>query len=170
MQPTRKLRFLALLVVLAAVPPAHADAPAAPDVYLGLLAGRWDFDGTLRGKPVHYHVEGRWVLANGWMRLALVDAARPPGYRADVYLGFDDKEGDYIIHWLDQFGAQGARVVGSGKRQGQKLVVVFPYAWGAFRDTFDLAADGDGGTLLLESQEKDGSWSTFASYTLKRRH
>jgi len=167
---TARLCALGLLLVLACVPPAGADPSVARDPYLGLLAGRWDFTGTLRGKPVHYHVEGRWVLASGWMRLALVDAARPPGYQADVYLGFDAKAGDYVIHWLDQFGAPGARVVGSGKRAGQKLVVLFPYEWGAFRDTFELAADGSGGSLLLESQEKDGSWSTFASYTLKRRH
>jgi hypothetical protein len=170
MPKTLKLRSLAPLLVCVPLALARAaEPPAAPDAYLGLLAGHWDFTGTLHGQPVHYHVEGRWVLADGWMRLALVDVGKPPAYRADVYLGFDEKAGDYISHWLDQFGAPGARVVATGKRDGQKLVLLFPYEWGAFRDTFDLAADGSGGTLLLESQEKDGSWSTFASYTLKRR-
>jgi hypothetical protein len=42
------------------------------------------------------------------------------------------------------------------------------YAEGAFRDTFTLAADGSSGSLLIEAQEKDGGWSTFASYTLTR--
>jgi hypothetical protein len=82
--------------------------------------------------------------------------------------GFDPKGGDYIAHWLDQFGAAGARVVATGKRDGQTLVLLFPYTEGQFRDTLTLAADGSSGTLLLESQEKDGSWSTFASYTLTR--
>lgn len=171
----KKLKLWSLSLLLACGPLALARAaapPAAPppDAYLGLLAGRWDFTGTLRGQPVHYHVDGRWVLSNGWMRLVLVDVGKPPAYSAEVYLGFDEKAGDYIGHWLDQFGAPGARVVATGKRDGQKLVLLFPYEWGAFRDTFNLAADGRGGTLLLESQEKDGTWSTFASYTLKRRH
>ena len=38
----------------------------------------------------------------------------------------------------------------------------------AFRDTLALAADGASGSLLLESQQNDGSWSTFASYRLTR--
>ena len=31
-----------------------------------------------------------------------------------------------------------------------------------------VAADGNSATLLLESQEKDGSWSTFARYRMTR--
>ena len=56
----------------------------------------------------------------------------------------------------------------AGRREGQKLVLLFPYAEGAFRDTLVVAADGNFATLLLESQEKDGSWSTFASYRMTR--
>jgi hypothetical protein len=170
MQLKLKSFSLALLLGCACLPLARADPPPALDEYLGLLAGRWDLTGTLLGKPVRYDGEGHWVLENGWLRLSLLDAGNPPAYRAEVYLGFDARAGDYIVHWLDQFGAAGARVIGSGKRDGQKLLVIFPYAEGAFRDTFDLAADGSGGTLLIESQHKDGHWTTFASYTLKRLH
>jgi hypothetical protein len=46
------------------------------------------------------------------------DLSRPSKYQADVYLGFDAKAGDYIAHWLDQFGAAGARVVASGGLRG----------------------------------------------------
>ncbi len=146
---------------------AHRARPA-PDPFLAQLAGPWDFAGTLRGKPVHYRVEGRWVLHHGWLRLALADVAKPPAYVADVYIGFDAHAGDYVAHWLDQFGAAGARVAASGTRQGQTLVLLFPYVEGAFRDTFTLAADGGSGSLLIEAQQQDGSWSTFASYTLTR--
>jgi hypothetical protein len=172
MRPTLQRAAVALLIACAYLAPARAaPPPAAPtDAYLGLLVGRWDYTGTLLGKPVRYHGAGRWVLANGWLRLSLVDAARPPAYRAEVYLGFDAKAGDYIAHWLDQFGAAGARVLATGKREGQKLVLLFPYTEGAFRDTFELSQDGSGGSLLIEAQEKDGHWSTFASYTLTRAH
>jgi hypothetical protein len=50
----------------------------------------------------------------------------------------DSKANDFIAHWLDRFGAPGARVVARGERTGQQLIVVFPYAEGAFRDTFPL--------------------------------
>jgi hypothetical protein len=36
------------------------------------------------------------------------------------------------------------------------------------RDTLTLAADGASGTLLLESEEKDGGWSTLACYRMRR--
>jgi hypothetical protein len=47
-------------------------------------------------------------------------------------------------------------------------VLLFPYEEGAFRDTLTLANDGRSGSLLIESQEKDGHWLQFASYTLTR--
>jgi hypothetical protein len=162
----------AALLALTLAVTAHAAAPTAPpgaDPFLALLAGPWDMVATVPGKPAwHQRGEGRWVLKEGWLCLSIIDTASPPAYQASVYLGFDPKGGDYIAHWLDQFGAAGARVVATGKRDGQTLVLLFPYTEGQFRDTLTLAADGSSGTLLLESQEKDGSWSTFASYTLTR--
>lgn len=142
-------------------------ASAAEDAFLAQLAGRWQLVGTVKGQPVTARGEGRWVLKDAWLCFTLIDRA-PPGYRAQIYLGADPKAGDYVVHWLDQFGAAGARVAGSGKRDGQQLVLHIPYAEGAFRDTLTLAADGRSGTLLLEAQEKDGHWSTFASYRLQR--
>jgi hypothetical protein len=144
-----------------------APAPAA-DPFLAQLVGSWELPGTVRGQPVHHRAQGRWVLNAGWLCLSLTDTATTPAYQAEVYLSFDSQQHDYIVHWLDQFGAAGARVVGRGQRQGQQLVLLFPYAEGAFRDTLTLAADGRSGTLLLESQETDGHWATFASYRLQR--
>jgi len=168
---TLRLKSVALLLAMTAA--ATADAAPAPavaaDPFLARLEGDWDMVGTVQGKPVRHHGTGRWVLKNGWLCLSIVDAGSPPAYEASVYLGFDKRAHDYIAHWLDQFGAAGARVVGTGQREGQTLVVLFPYGEGAFRDTFSLAADASNGTLLLESQEKDGRWSTFASYRLTRQ-
>jgi hypothetical protein len=77
-----------------------------------------------------------------------------PGYEASVYFGYDDHAHDYIAHWLEQFGAAGARVVATGRRDGQTLVLAFPYPEGALRDALELAADGNSGSLLLESQDE----------------
>jgi hypothetical protein len=167
-QSLRMLQSLALALWLTTGAASAAPVARPADPFLAQLSGRWDMTGTVSGKPVHQHGEGRWVLKGAWLCLTIVDAASPPSYVASVYLGFDRRQHDYIAHWLDQFGAAGARVVATGRREGQTLVLLFPYAEGAFRDTFTLAADGASGTLLLESQAKDGGWSTFASYRLTR--
>lgn len=147
-----------------------AGAPAATrDAFLDRLAGHWLMKGTVGHTAVSYDADGRWMLADGWLRLSLIDAAKPPAYEADVYLGFDPKAGDCVVHWLDRYGAAGARVVGVGHRREQTLVFEFPYAESTFRDTLTLAEDGAAGALLIESIEPAGHVSTFASYTLTRR-
>ncbi|MGO9930877.1 MAG: hypothetical protein ACLPV8_03565 [Steroidobacteraceae bacterium] len=122
--------------------------------------------GTLGGKPVRYVAHGRRVLKGGFVELHMIDVGPPPQYEAEVFIGFDPKANDYIAHWLDRFGAPGARVVARGERQGQRLVLTFPYAEGEFRDTFTWQPATLSWSLLLESQRQGGSWSTFASYTL----
>ena len=159
----------ALLLPLATA--AAADRPAAPerDAFLDQLAGDWALTGHVRDTPVRYRGRAEWVLEDGWLRFSLVDAAAPPSYAAHVYLSYDPKAGDYVAHWLDRFGAAGARVVGIGHRVDQTLVLTFPYAESTFRDTLTIAADGASGSLLLESRNAAGEWSTFAAYTMKRR-
>jgi len=145
---------------------ATGTSPA--QAYLDALQGSWVMQGSVGKQPVVYQASGERVLNGGFLRLHMVDTAKPPQYQADVFLGYDATADDYVVHWLDQFGAVGARVVASGRRDGDRLVVTFPYAAGAFRDTFTRSAATDSWTLLLESQAKTGAWSTFASYTLQR--
>ena len=154
-------------LLLAVWLPAAAATPE-PTHLLATLAGDWDLAGTVLGKPAHYRAQGRWVLHGGWLEFSMVDLATPPGYEARVFIGYDAKAGDYVAHWLDRFGAAGARVTATGSGQDGTLVLLFPYAEGAFRDTLSLAPDGASGSLLLEAQKTDGSWSTFASYQMKR--
>jgi hypothetical protein len=145
-----------------------ADAPSPDEAYLNALQGPWTMDGVLGGDPVSYVASGERVLDGGWLKLQMVDAHAPPQYQADVFLGYDSKAGDYVVHWLDRFGAAGARVAGTGRREGERLVVTFPCAEGAFRDTFVRVLATNSWTLLIESQEPGGEWSTFARYTLVR--
>jgi hypothetical protein len=81
-------------------------------------------------------------------------------------LGFDARAGDYVGHWLDRFGAAGARVVATGKRDGDTLVMHFPYPEAAFKDTFVFDSHAQTWVLTLESQAPGGAWSNFATYTL----
>jgi hypothetical protein len=144
------------------------DAPSSDEKYLDDLQGQWIVQGTIGGKPVTYHADGQRVLDGAWLKLHMVDAGEPPRYQADVFLGYDPKARDFVVHWLDRFGAAGARVVATGHRDRERLVFSFPYAEGAFRDTFQRDKPNGTWTLLLESQQKDGTWSTFANYKLTR--
>jgi hypothetical protein len=154
--------------LLAGMLTAAAIAAPADEAYLDALRGPWTMTGTVMSQPVRYRAMGERVLKGSFLRLRMIDAARPPQYQAEVFLGYDVKAGDYVVHWLDEFGAAGARVVGTGHRDGERLVIDFPYADGAFHDTFTHDPTAGTWTLLLESREKDGRWSTFASYRLER--
>jgi hypothetical protein len=68
------------------------------------------------------------------------------------------------------YHAGGARVVGTGKRNGSQLVMIFPYSSGAFRDTFTFLSESGTWSVQLESQQQNGTWSTFATYTPVRPH
>ncbi len=166
----RSTLSIAMLLFATFASQIRADAQTSDNdnAYLNQLQGTWDMSGTFGGKPVHYHASGERVLQDGFLRLHMIDAQPKPQYEADVFIGFDAQHHDFIAHWLDRFGAAGARVVASGKREGPRLIMIFPYASGAFRDTFTFASETGAWSLLLESQEHNGTWSTFATYTLTR--
>jgi hypothetical protein len=147
---------------------ASASGNNADDAYLDHLQGSWVMEGNYAGKPVRYRAEGQRVLRGAFLKLRMIDAASPPQYEAELFLGFDPKANDYIAHWLDNFGAAGARVVARGERQGEILTVTFPYAEGAFRDTFTWQPAAKSWSLLMESQRSDAAWKTTAKFTLTR--
>jgi hypothetical protein len=160
---------VALLIAATASQPLRSEnGVSADNGYLDGLLGEWVMVGTVRDQPVRYRAKGERVLQGGFLRLNMKDEALPPKYEADVFIGFDTRAGDFVTHWLDRFGAGGARVVATGKRDGERLMVVFPYTEGAFRDTFTFEPKTQTWSLLLESQGRDGSWSTFAAYKLAR--
>jgi hypothetical protein len=170
-QALRRVYVSSILCIVSAASVAWAQQPtkSADEMFLDALQGNWTMAGTLGGKPVHYLADGKRVLQGGFLNLHMIDLQSPPKYEAEVFIGFDAKANDFVVHWLDRFGAAGARVVARGERKGQRLVVVFPYAEGAFRDTFSWQRASRSWSLLLESQSADGTWSTFATYTLTPR-
>jgi hypothetical protein len=162
--------MLSVSISLLAQAGAALTVADADNAYLEKLLGKWDMTGTMGSTALHYRAVAEHVLQDGFLRLHLVDAALNPKYEADVYIGFDPEQHDYIVHWLDRFGASGARVVGTGKRKDAQLIVMFPYASGNFRDTFTFMPGGNTWSLLLESQQSDGTWATFATYSMIRAH
>lgn len=152
-----------MVAAVAADPSRSAD-----EAYLDALQGTWRMEVALRGKPVRYLADAKRVLQDGFVRLHMIDAHSKPPYEADVFIGFDPRANDYIAHWLDRFGAAGARVAAKGERHGEQLVLIFPYAEGAFRDTLTWHPEKGSWSLLLESQDADKIWSIFATYRLIR--
>jgi hypothetical protein len=166
--PALAAAFLLSSFAAACIVVHAAEHSLADEAYLEALRGPWIMTGVFGGKPITYRASGEPALKGAWLKLQMLDTASPPQYQAQVFIGYDSKAHDYIVHWLDQFGAAGARVVGTGVRKGQRLVVIFPYAEGAFRDTFTRNIQAGTWTLLLESQDRHGAWSTFVSYKLTR--
>ena len=161
--------IILLLSVEALISPACAsgDQKSPDDQFLDRLVGTWDMEGRLGSQPVHYIAIGERTLGGGWLEFHMQDrAAGTQGYEARIFLGADRKSHDFVAHWLDQFGAAGARVVATGTRQGNVLHLAFPYTEGAFRNTWTLVPDSKAWTLLIESQDKDGAWKEFARYAI----
>lgn len=98
-----------------------AQASSPDDTYLDALQGQWLMRGTLGGAPVTYRAVGQRILGGAWLKLHMFGIEQPPRYQADVFLGYDAKAHDFIVHWLDQFGAAGAQVVATGYRDGERL-------------------------------------------------
>lgn len=161
-----------LLLLAASTPVCFAGQvvkqSSANEAYLNALQGPWIMKGVVDGKRVTYRASGEWVLKGAWLELQMVDASKTPQYQAAVFIGYDSNAHDYVVHWLDQFGAAGARVVATGMREGQRLVVTFLYAKGAFRDTFTRNPGAGTWSLLLESRDQRRAWSIFATYELAR--
>jgi hypothetical protein len=165
---SRFTRSAASVILALAAAAGHAQQAASRDPYLELLPGHWQMVGQVQGERAQYEAQGEWVLQGTWLRLHMVETSRPPKYEANLYLAFDPSTGEYVAHWLDGFGAAGARVVGTGRRDGPLLTLHFPYAGSPFRDTLRLDPDGRAGSLRIESQSADGGWALFAEYALRR--
>lgn len=142
---------------------------AAMDSLLGRMEGAWTMTGTVRGEPVTYRLDVRRVLRGRFIELHMEDVAAPSAYEARVFLGVDSAKGEYIAHWLDNFGAPYSIPHATGTAQGDTIHIVFPYPDGAFSDQFIYDRVGDAWYFRLESADGRGGWRLFAEYRVRRR-
>ena len=124
--------------------------------------------GTVMKRPVRYNAEGAWILKDQFFSFHMKDAAVPPAYEANLFIGIDSSKGQFVAHWLDAFGGAGSRVVGFGPLSGEKIEIIYPYAEGKFRNTFHFDSALSEWTFLIESEDTGGTWAVFAQYTIKR--
>ena len=159
----KSIRFVFATVgsFLLGICPAFAQEET--DNLLERLVGTWAAEGHLLGAEVSYNVEAEFVLEGSFLLLSLTDAADPPQYDSMIFIGRSASHGDYIAHWLDTTGADGARVVGFGEGEVDRLTLTFHYEGGDFRDVFDFQDDGT--IQFAVDQASDvGEWVEFARY------
>jgi hypothetical protein len=138
------------------------------DEFLGNLEGDWLLTRSIGGREVRNTVSASWVLQHQFLLLRMRDVAVPPRYEADVYLGYSHARGEYVAHWLDNFGGHFSGV-GRGKRLGNAVEFRFDYPDGPFFNTFAWNAEAGTWSCHLQSVGPDGVRSTFARDTLTRR-
>jgi hypothetical protein len=158
--------MLVASVVLAGT--LRGQARPVPDSLLQRLVGTWEMNGTVRGTPVTYRLEGRRVLQNRFVELHMEDISTPPGYEARVFIGADST-GRIIAHWMDVFGAAFSIPPGSGAVRADTLEILFQYADGPFRDRFVYNRRDDSWHFRLESGDGSGGWKLFGEYQVRRK-
>lgn len=132
------------------------------------LEGDWLLTRQIGGREVQNTVSASWVLQHQFLLMRMRDTATPSRYEADVYIGFSHARGEYVAHWIDNFGGHFS-AVGRGKRKGNSVEFRFEYPEGPFFNTFSWDPEAKAWRCHLESVAKDGSRTTFARDTLVRR-
>ncbi len=167
---TTPVRVAGLMcVTLATGLGAQTTSPTSMDALLERLVGRWIMTGSVRGKPAQYTLDAARVLQGRFVELHMEDVTRPPTYEARVFIGVDSAGGRYIAHWLDRFGAAYSIPHATGEARGDTVLLTFPYADGAFRDTFVYDRHQDRWYFRLEAADSTKGWRLFAEYQVRHR-
>jgi hypothetical protein len=151
---------------------AGADGAERPkeglrDPFLENLSGKWDLTRKIRGREERNAVDAEWVLGHQFLRLHMIDAARPPVYEALVMIGYDDGAQRYVAQWCDTWGGKFS-AIGYGKRSGNSIEFRFEFSDGPFYNTFTWHPDTVGWTCRLENVDKEGNRVLFAEDSLRR--
>ena len=132
------------------------------------LEGDWLLTRQIAGRPqVQNTVTASWVLQHQFLLVRMRDTETPARYEADVYIGYSNATGQYVAHWLDNFGG-GFSAMGRGTRAGLSVEFRFEYPDGPFFNTFTWDPESDRWRCHLESVGRDGARRTFARDTLVR--
>ena len=139
------------------------------DAFLNKLAGEWNLKRTIRGQIVESKVVAKWVLNHQFLRIEMDDGKAPSEYSATIYIGFDPDRKSYVVHWIDVFGGRFSETLGYGKREGNKIVFLFDYPDGPFRNTFTWDEKQKSWNFLMQNGDKAGNWRLFGEDNLRRR-
>jgi hypothetical protein len=167
-----KMTWVVMVLVAGALVSAQGQQPTLNEPLLDAMTGKWVLSGTIMGKQTTHDVQADWVLNHQFVRIHEVSrektAAGAPQYDAWIFVGWDDTQKLYVIHWLDVYGG-GYSGRGKGKRDHDAIAFVFHYENENtdFHTTF-AHSDYDNTWHWDMDGEKDGKLTPFARLTLKR--
>ncbi|MBP7704644.1 MAG: hypothetical protein KA105_05105 [Caulobacter sp.] len=171
-------RIAVIAGLLAAIAgPAFAQEPGAAPVppAVRALAGCWQGDGQVMGKPVTMTLSAGPVAENA---LFVVDAksqaTADPTDRYAAHLIFAGRtrpkdvvgeESAITSFWADSFGGDYTST-GTGAAKPDAFAVSYPYGDQSFVNLWRLAGDKLSWTIVV--RDKAGKEETFAAYALTR--
>jgi hypothetical protein len=165
-------RILAAVVLVASgcatAPPGQPGSGETRPTLLASLDGNWMMVGDVLGKRVMYRLTVQPVLGRAFTELHMRDVQKPPQYEARVFVGYDKKSDQVIVHWLDVFGANGSIPHGTGGITDNTVEFTIPYQQGPFRDTLRFDPTTGKWRFTIEAPDGSGGWKHFAAYDIER--
>ena len=156
---TVKRIFFLLLSAVVAVTAEDARDKQLNDRFLDQLVGEWHVTRNFpKRPPAENAVHAQWTLNHQWLELQYRDIATPSKYEADVYLGFDAGQKQYVCHWIDSFGAAYSSQ-GSGKIDDKLLSLEIKFG-DDLTNRFVFDPESKNWTSLIR-QVEHGEWTTF---------
>ena len=83
-------------------------------------------------------------------------------------VGYDNASERYVAHWNDVYGGRFSETLGYGTRNGNDICFVFEYPDGPFHTTFRWLPESQQWAWLMETKNKSGQWTEFATLNLAR--
>ncbi len=166
--------WLLILLLAGSAALSGAQGPTAEwrDELVDHMAGTWRLEGQVMGRDAHHDVQAEWVLGHQFLRIHEKTSANAPAseypYEAFWFIGYDSVSERYVAHLLDVFGGRFSETLGYGTRDGNSIRFVFEYPDGPFHTTYRWSPQQDTWQWLLEQEDKDGKWATFADLKLTR--
>ena len=150
---------------------AMAQQPVFQDPLLDHLVGKWLLRGTVAGQKTTQDVDAAWALEHQYLRIHEVSREQNkdgmPSYEAIVFIGWNQKPGEYACSWLDIYGGITPFSLGYGKRTQDEIPFLFKDKDNTFHTIFTYHPKDDSWFWRLDN-EQNGTLSPYGRLTLTR--
>lgn len=140
------------------------------DDLLNKLIGHWSLTGKMGDTDLYQDVTVKWVLRETFLEVHCIPVRvgenGNPDYEALYLIGYDKKNGEYILHLFDTYGVTSKPIPGIGKRKDNTIQFTFNYDIGPWTNTFSWNPDKKSWKNTIIYEHKDGNKGTFAEKEL----
>lgn len=167
----KPILFVAMLL---AARISAAQQPPVDSSLLDHLAGKWVMQGTVGKQAVTHDLEAEWSLQHHYLRFRETsrdkNAKGEPQYDAIVFIGWNQKTGQYSCVWLDVYGGLTTESIGVATPKEDELAFVFTNEQGekSFTNTFMYDAKTNTWDNRLDNIVK-GAAQPFARFKLTKQ-